>query len=117
MTSPACVGSRAVLAAGERLFIDVTDVLAVPPLRRVMLAVIGHVYQDIGRSLDDRQRAFRDDPWAVFALGPADGWQIKGPVIWPFPWLWRQAGDPARHALRDRARVRELGPAHDARAI
>ena len=78
--------SAAVVTAGSRLYVDATEVLRVARIRRIVLAVVSHVYEALGQSaavLADRTefRAVRGAPRAVMhgAL------RVLGPVLLRLP--------------------------------
>jgi phosphohistidine swiveling domain-containing protein len=84
--------------AACRLFLDVTGVLESPRTRAVALSVIGHVYRDVGLSIEalTRRAAFVEDPWALtdVASGAA---ALFGPVVGRVPYVWIH-GDAAQNA-------------------
>jgi pyruvate,water dikinase len=88
----------------SRLFIDVTGAFRVPRVRRVMLGLLDHVYEELGRSA----AALAERP--EFAKGEGEGRavvlqavRIVGPVVGRVPWRLLVT-DPVAGARRmDRA--------------
>ncbi|HRI09943.1 MAG TPA: PEP/pyruvate-binding domain-containing protein, partial [Nannocystaceae bacterium] len=80
-------GVTTVVSAGSRLYIDVTPVLRVPRLRRVITRVLRAVYPDVAQSLD----ALADRPEVQAAPKPRPATlRMAASLLWtvPFALAW-----------------------------
>jgi pyruvate,water dikinase len=99
--------SSVVVAAGSRLFLDVTDALRAPRARRTLLAVLGRLYEELGRAAGelsghDEFRAARGHPARVVSAAAG----ALGPVLGRVPWRMLVRDPAAGAAALDGARER-----------
>ena len=107
--------SDVMVSVGSRLYLDVTGAMRVPRVRRGLLGVLGHVYADVAKGVEQlTQRpefqTGRGAPRAVMG----QFWKIIGPVLRRVPGVlfWR---DPAQSHVGWERTAREVPAAARAR--